>query len=86
MGNVVGITTEIEPADTKCCQAEVKEGSFMTMGPRSYKRCSRSPVVIVVEEQPGSDGNHGYMSLCAPCLQVFKDNNPTPTIFVHLAQ
>lgn len=59
------------PADTKQCQAEILEGSFMTLGPRSFRRCTNAPTVIVKDRSPGPDGQVGSMSLCASCLAVF---------------
>jgi len=61
------------PPDLERCQAEIKEGSFMTFGPRSNKRCKEKPTVIAEENKPGSDGKKGRMSLCAKCTVIFLD-------------
>lgn len=56
------------PVDPTRCQAEIKEGSFMTLGPRSMQRCNSIPTWIAVDIK---DGNlHGAMSLCDSCKQV----------------
>jgi len=64
------------PPDYKRCQAEVLPGSFMTLGPRVWKRCHNQPTVIVEESSPGEDGKIGSMSLCEDCLKVFKLKYP----------
>lgn len=64
------MTAKLTPPDPERCQAEIKEGSFMTLGPRSWHRCPNKPTVIVREAQPGPDGQRGSMSLCASCLEV----------------
>lgn len=60
------------PPDPERCQAQILEGSFMTLGPRSYIRCKTKPSVVIQEKQPGKDGQRGAMSLCPDCLQVYK--------------
>jgi hypothetical protein len=60
------------PPDLKRCQAEIHEGSFMTLGPRSWVRCTNKPKVVVAERYPGKDGKQGSMSLCESCLAVFE--------------
>lgn len=59
----------LERPDRKRCQAEKREGTFMTLGgsPHRLTRCSNAPVVIAHENNPGSDGRKGSMSLCAKC-------------------
>jgi hypothetical protein len=52
------------PPDENQCQAEEREGSFMTHGPRSMIRCSERPDFIATENKPGSDGQIGSMSVC----------------------
>lgn len=69
------------PADTSQCQAMVKEGSFMTLGPRSWDRCTKKPTVVVSEEQPGKDGQKGSMSMCQECFEVFQLTLPQWTDF-----
>ena len=58
---------KLTPPDLKQCQGMRRDGSFMTLGPRSWVRCSDKPVVIVTEKKPGDDGQRGSMSLCAHC-------------------
>lgn len=62
---------ELVPPDPARCQAEIREGSFMTLGPRSWSRCTSTPSVIITERKPGPDGRCGSMSLCASCLSNF---------------
>lgn len=61
----------IEPIDVDRCQTEIKEGSFMTLGPRFPKQCTQAPKVLVVERKPAPDGSTGAMSLCAGCYAKF---------------
>lgn len=58
------------PPDLSRCQAEVREGSFMTLGPRQMVRCSNAPRWIAFEAVPGEDGRQGSMSLCDDCKAV----------------
>lgn len=60
----------LTPPDKQQCQAEIKEGSFMTLGPRGRYRCTNKPTVIVTETVPGEDGEHGSMSLCDSCRKM----------------
>lgn len=62
---------KLDPPDLAQCQAEILEGSFMTLGPRKYIRCTAKPVVIAKETKAGSDGQKGSMSLCESCRLVF---------------
>lgn len=63
---------KLRPADPKQCQAEWKTGSFMTLGPREWERCTSAPIAIIVEIKPGKDRLRGSMSVCADCLAIFK--------------
>lgn len=75
----------IEPLDVSRCQAEVPNGaSFMTLGgvPRLV-RCTETPSIILVEREPGADGDHGAMTLCASCYAVFKKQAGTPRVHVY---
>ena len=66
----------LELADPTRCQAEIKEGSFMTLGPRKYVRCKNLPTVIVGETKvTNADGEMGEMSLCESCFEMFKKLN-----------
>jgi hypothetical protein len=58
------------PPDFKRCQYEVKEGSFMTFGPRKIVRCDKKPVFIAYENEPQKDGLKGSMSLCKEHAEV----------------
>ena len=62
----------LEPADSNRCQAEILSGSFMTLGPRRWERCTKKPTVVASEVNPGEDGENGSMSLCDSCLEMFK--------------
>jgi hypothetical protein len=55
----------LAPVDLARCQAERREGSFMTFGPRSMVRCDRAPVFVVTERKKGKDGRKGAMSVYA---------------------
>lgn len=66
---------ELEPIDPKQCQSEVKEGSFMTFGPRRYIRCGKKPTWIAVDIQDGKF--YGAMSLCDECKKVCEIKMPS---------
>lgn len=70
--------TALIPPDPKRCQAEIKGGSFMTLGPRSMTRCESVPIVIAEELEPGEDGQFGSMSLCADCWAIFQQRDDLP--------
>ncbi len=55
------------PPDRKQCQAETREGSFMTLGPRRMVRCEAKPTWIAIEIVAAADGQKGSMSLCDEC-------------------
>lgn len=59
----------LTPPDLQRCQADIREGSFMTLGPRKWERCKNRPSVIVRETEPGKDGLRGAMALCPGCLE-----------------
>lgn len=63
-------TPELIPPDLDRCQSEIREGSFMTLGPRSYERCKNTPAFIAIETKAGKDGQRGSMSLCPECKAV----------------
>jgi hypothetical protein len=64
------MATELIPPDLQQCQSEIKEGSFMTLGPRSFRRCTNAPVWLAIEG-PREDGEpSGSMSLCDDCKLV----------------
>lgn len=71
-------TVDLEPPDPKRCQAEVKAGSFMTLGPRPLIRCEKAPIVIAEEVEPDEDGQRGSMSLCADCWAIFQQRDDLP--------
>lgn len=64
------------PPDKERCQVEELEGSFMTLGPRSYVRCEEKPILIISEVKPGEDGKKGEMSMCAAHYEKFKEFKP----------
>jgi len=69
------------PPDLQRCQAEIKEGSFMTLGPRSFERCNNEPTWIAAEA-PRSDGEpSGSMSLCDSCKDVCEKKLGSAVIF-----
>ena len=73
------MTTKLIPLDLRQCQSEIKEGSFMTLGPRSFHRCTNVPVWIAIEG-PRKDGESpGSMSLCDDCKKVCEGQMPDVT-------
>ena len=66
---------ELEPIDTLQCQGEIKEGSFMTFGPRQYRRCPCIPTWIAVDVRDGLF--YGAMSLCDDCKKVCEVRLPS---------
>lgn len=67
------MSNTLTPPDLAQCQAEIREGSFMTLGPRSMIRCTNKPSVIIEEKEPNpKDGLRGSMSLCPDCLEQAK--------------
>lgn len=67
-------TKKIAPLDVDRCQTEVPNGaSFMTLGGvPGLVRCSNQPEFVLVEREPGEDGQNGAMTVCASCFDVFK--------------
>lgn len=65
--------TDLIPPDYDRCQAEQREGSFMTLGPRRMVRCEKPPVWLAVELKAGKDGERGSMTLCNDCAKVMMD-------------
>jgi hypothetical protein len=62
---------KLEPPDLERCQAERKDGSFMTLGPRGWSRCEAVPIVVVTEKKPPPGSKlKGSMALCGPCKEV----------------
>lgn len=59
------IKKRLIPPDLKQCQTEILQGSFMTFGPRSYKRCENTPDVIASIRH-----KQGKMSLCISCKKT----------------
>jgi len=59
---------KLTPIDAGRCQAEIKEGSFMTLGPRAMQRCESVPSWVAVEIKDGK--LYGAMALCDSCKQV----------------
>lgn len=66
---------DLEPIDKARCQAEIIiPANFMEFGGvRKVVRCTKAPVIIATERQPGPDGAQGAMSLCAKCLIEFQN-------------
>jgi hypothetical protein len=65
---------ELDPIDATCCQAEIKEGSFMTLGPRQMRRCKNVPTCIAVVIKDGK--LWGGMALCDDCRKVCAEKMP----------
>ena len=66
---------QLEPIDATQCQAEVLEGSFMTLGPRSYIRCKAKPSWVAIDVRDGEF--YGAMALCDECMKMCKIRIPT---------
>jgi hypothetical protein len=68
---------KLDPPDLDRCQAIFREGSFMTLGPRTWDRCVNVPTVVATEVKPpkGSD-LRGSMSLCDECAEHLKKQGP----------
>jgi len=62
--------------DLMRCQADILEGSFMTLGPRSMKRCTNPADVVLRETHTDKDGIIGSMSLCHKCHAVMREHFP----------
>lgn len=62
------------PVDSARCQAEIKEGSFMTLGPRVMQRCDNAPEWLAIEIR--DVGLYGVMALCTACKQVCEKQLP----------
>ena len=62
---------QLTPPDPYQCQARWQDGSFMTLGPRAWVRCSRRPTVVVTEKRSVNKQPKGSMSLCDDCLVRF---------------
>lgn len=60
----------LNPVDFTRCQCFEREGSFMTLWPRSMRRCDAPPTHVAVEREPGADGLIGAMSLCPRHVQA----------------
>ena len=57
------------PPDHKRCQAEWRDGSFMSFGMPKLVRCHNRPSHIIEEKRPNErDGLCGSMSVCPECL------------------
>lgn len=68
------VNEELGPVDVSRCQAEKKEGSFMTFGPRGLVRCKEKPIWLGVEVREGMF--YGAMSLCDDCKKVCEIQMP----------
>ena len=66
---------KLEAIDATRCQAEIKEGSFMTFGPRVYIRCNDKPTWLAIDFRDGEF--YGAMSLCDKCKKVCEIQVPT---------
>lgn len=64
----------LEPVDLLRCQSEYTRYRPFVMGGkvRERVRCENVAAIVATERQPGADGQHGSMSLCAECAEVFK--------------
>ncbi len=68
------MSAKLIPVDQMRCQAEYKEGSFMTLGPRTMQRCTAAPAWLAVEIKDGK--LIGAMALCDACKQVCAKQMP----------
>ncbi len=81
----------MEKPDKKRCQADIQIVPSIRTALRlgapdihAWKRCENAPIVIVKEKKPGKDGKKGSMSLCADCLQKFKELDNRAVDIVYL--
>lgn len=63
-------TSKLIPPDFKRCQALIRGGSFMTLGPRPWYRCESAPHWLATERRVGNDGQKGAMTVCDDCAKV----------------
>lgn len=73
--------TKLEPIDFTRCQAVIREGSFMTFGPRSQKRCEYEPSYVAIDKDPDEDGMRGGMALCSDCQKVCENEMGDRVVF-----
>jgi hypothetical protein len=66
---------KLTPPDLKQCQAEKPNGytAWSLGGVPGLVRCTEKPSVVATAVEPYEDGQHGSMSLCADCLEVFQE-------------
>jgi hypothetical protein len=76
---------DLIPPDFNRCQARMLMGSFMTLGPREWVRCSNVPEVIATERKPGDDGKRGEMALCGSCRDTLIKLDPAKATFRKIA-
>lgn len=58
------------PPDPYQCQCLIKDGSFMTFGPRTQHRCKKRPTIVATEKrEPEKGAGRGAMSLCDTCCE-----------------
>lgn len=71
---------KLDPPDFDMCQAEIKEGSFMTLGPRKMVRCKDKPKWLVVEPKAHPPYTvRGSMTLCDKCAEMCRTQLPDAT-------
>lgn len=75
---------ELIPPDMNQCQTEVPNGhTFMTLGGTpGLKRCTNKAMHLLIEKEPGSDGQRGSMTVCDDCLKVFSKQGDMTKVLV----
>lgn len=76
--------TDLIPPDLERCQTEIRQGSFMTLGPRHSTRCTERPTWIAFENAPGPDGLQGSMSMCDGCKAVAAESMGDSVTFTRI--
>lgn len=68
------MTETLEPIDANQCQAEKREGSFMSFGLPRLVRCEEEPTWVCVSVREGVF--YGAMSLCDVCKKTCETQMP----------
>ena len=69
--------SELTPPDLNRCQTYIKEGSFMTFGPRPEVRCHKKAYAVITEKKvTHKDGEKGSMSVCSEHLKAARKQFP----------
>ena len=71
------MSEKLTPPDLERCQTEWTDGSFMTLGKPTLRRCAERPLWIAKEKKAPSRGrSRGSMSVCASHRQAMEQQIP----------